>query len=47
MKFVLINCLALCVLISLSACNMKTNEESDDLDMDGMEQAMRQEFKKK
>ncbi|MFL5773741.1 MAG: WD40/YVTN/BNR-like repeat-containing protein, partial [Flavisolibacter sp.] len=46
MKFVLINCLALCVIISITACNMKTAEESDDLDTDGMEQAMRQEFKK-
>lgn len=48
MKFVLPNCIALCILISFTAChsNIKEERESDDLDMDGMEQAMIQEFKR-
>jgi photosystem II stability/assembly factor-like uncharacterized protein len=46
MKFVLQSCLALSIIMGLTACHNRTAEnESGDLDMDGMEQAMRQEFK--
>src|SRR5215208_5815543 len=46
MRFVLKNYFAFCILIGMAGCHLKTNEskESDDLDTDGMEEAMRQEF---
>lgn len=47
MKFVIKNWLALCILIGLAGCQLKktAETESGELETDGMELAMRQQFK--